>query len=456
MNRRTATRRSFLKASIALGAAPWIVPSTVFGANAPSNRVTVAHLGVGGRASALIGMFVQHDDVQIVALCDCFKNRREDMREKLNAKYGSKVVNAYADFREVLARDDVDAVVIATPDHWHVPLAVAAARAGKDMYVEKPLGVSMPWAERLRSELKATGRVFQYGTQQRSAAKFRVACELVRNGYIGEIQRVEAWCPDMSTQFEGFAVKPYGSTEPAEPPEGFDYDMWLGPAPKKPYTVDRCTPLGAYHIYDYALGFIAGWGAHPLDIAQWGLGRDHTSPVYYSGTGKIPAGGLCDSIESWDVHCEYEDGLPMRFMGSRVAEPVVSAYRKWVDHGTTFFGSDGWVSVDRSGMFTSDPKLAEIELTANDVHLKVSEGQERDFIDCVKSREEKINPIESAIRSDAISHLSDLAIRVNRPIRWDPRRERVDGDRRAARRLWRSLREPWNLKKPMITEGWEA
>ena len=146
----------------------------------------------------------------------------------------------------------------------------------------------------------------------------------------------------------------------------------------------------------------------------------------------------------------------MRFMGSRFAEPVVSAYRKWVDHGTTFFGSEGWISVDRSAMFTSDPKLAEIQLKPDDVHLKVSEGQERDFIDCVKSREETINPIESAVRSDAISHLGDLAIRVSRPIRWDPNRERVIDDRQASRRLWRSLRDPWNLKKPMLTEGWEG
>ncbi|HPJ98543.1 MAG TPA: Gfo/Idh/MocA family oxidoreductase [Candidatus Hydrogenedentes bacterium] len=456
MNRRATTRRNFLKMSAALGAAPWIVPSSVFGAKAPSNRVNVAHLGMGGRANSLVGMFVRHDDVQILAICDCFAHRREEMRDKLNAKYGGDVVKAYADFREVLSRDDVDAVVIATPDHWHVPLAIAAARTGKDMYVEKPLGVCMSWAERLRSELQAAKRVFQYGTQQRSNTAFRTACELVRNGYIGEIQRVEAWCPDMSTQFDGFNVKPYGSTEPAELPEGFDYDMWLGPAPEKPYTVDRCTPLGAYHIYDYALGFIAGWGAHPLDIAQWGLGRDHTSPVYYTGTGKIPAGGLCDSIESWDVHCEYEDGLPIRFMGSRVAEPIVSTYRKWGDHGTTFFGSDGWVSVDRSGMITNPPALADVQLKADDLRLKVSEGQERDFIDCVKSREETISPIESAVRSDAISHLSDLAIRVDRPIRWDPRHERVVDDPGAAQRLHRPLRQPWNLDKPMVTDGWEG
>ncbi len=456
MKQNSSTRRDFLKRSAALAAVPWIVPSSVFGANAPSNRVNVAYLAVGSRANALVGMFVRHDDVQILALCDCFANRRDEMCRKLNANYGGDVVKAYADFREVLARDDIDAVVISTPDHWHVPMAIASARAGKDMYVEKPLGVSMPWAHRLRAELESNQCIFQYGTQQRSDAKFRVACELVRNGYIGQIERVEVWCPDMSTQFDSFHVKPYGSTEPTEPPEGFDYDMWLGPAPEKPYTVDRCTQYGAYHIYDYALGFIAGWGSHPIDIAQWGLGRDHTSPVYYEGKGNTPLGGLCDTIESWDVHCEYDDGLPMRFMGSRVAEPIVTAYRTWRDHGTTFFGSEGWVSVDRGTLITSDPKLEEIELKPDDIRLKVSESQERDFIDCVKSREETISPLESAIRSDAISHLSDLAIRVNRPIRWDPKRERVIADRHAARRLFRSPRTPWHLRSSMVTRGWKA
>jgi predicted dehydrogenase len=236
-----------------------------------------------------------------------------------------------------------------------------AARAGKDMYVEKPLSTSLAWEMELRKAVKRNRSVFQYGTQQRSSSDFRIACELARNGYIGEIKRVEAWCPDISEQFDRFHVKQYGSTEPAPIPAGLDYNMWLGPAPQTPYTVDRCTQFGTYHIYDYALGFIAGWGAHPLDIAQWGLGKDHTSPVYYEGSGEIPIKGLYDTVSQWDIHCRYADGLPMRFMSERPAKPVVMKYRdKWNSHGTTFFGTEGWVSVDRSGLYTSDPKLKKI------------------------------------------------------------------------------------------------
>jgi predicted dehydrogenase len=456
MKHRTASRRTFLKTSAAVAAGPWVVPTSVFGAEAPGNRVTLAFLGVGGRANALIGNFVRHDDAQILAVCDCFESRRQQMKTKLNSKYGAEVVEAYADFRDVLARDDIDAVVVATPDHWHVPLAVAAAKAGKDMYVEKPLGVSMRWAQKLREALKETGRVFQYGTQQRSDPKFRAACELVRNGYIGEVERIEAWCPDMDTQYQQFSKPPYGSTEPGNPPGDLDYEMWLGPAPRKPYTVDRCTPWGAYHIYDYALGFIAGWGAHPLDIAQWGLDADATSPVRYEGMGSLPLGGLCDTIESWDVHCEYANGLPMRFMGSRMAEAVVSAYRPWVNHGTTFFGADSWVSVDRTDLFTSDPNLKGAEFKPDDVKLKASNDHARDFLDCVKSRETAVSHFEAAIRSDAISHLSNIAIRLERPIAWDPEKEAIVDDVEAEALLDRPIRAPWDLDAPMITRGGKA
>ena len=263
----------------------------------------------------------------------------------------------------MLARKDVDGVVVSTPDHWHVPVALYAARAGKDMYVEKPLGVAMAWAWKLRDAVAKHKVVFQYGTQQRGDQRqFRRACELVRNGYLGEIQRVDAWCPDMSSQFGNATVPPYGSTKPVDVPADLDYEMWIGPAPMKPYTADRTTCFGAYHIYDYALGFIAGWGAHPLDIAQWGLDADQSGPVRYEGTGKLPPkGSLWDSIESWDVHCEYADGVKLHFMGHRVAKPEVTRYHPaWADHGTTFFGAKGWISVNRSALYASDKALQKV------------------------------------------------------------------------------------------------
>ncbi len=445
------SRRTFLKRAAAAMAVPMLIPSHVLGESAPSNRVNVALIGAGGRGNGLLGDFTKVETARVVAVCDCFKERRETTCTRLKEVYQGDYARPYADFREVLASPDIDAVVVATPDHWHVPIAIAAARAGKDMYVEKPLGVSMEWAWTLRKAVRRNKSIFQYGTQQRSSEKFRRACELVRNGYIGEVQRIDAWCPDISSQYSAFSVPQYGSTEPADVPPDFDYDMWLGPAPKKPYTVDRCTCFGAYHIYDYALGFIAGWGAHPLDIAQWGLDTDHTSPVRYEGTGSIPTQGLYDTIDSWDMECAYKNGVKIRLMGHRVAEPVVTAYRPWKDHGTTFFGTEGWISVDRSDIHVSDAKLLDIVLKADDVRFRESSSHGRDFISCVKSRETPLSSLEAAIRSDTISHLCDISIRLNQPIEWDPEKERIVGNERAQALLSRPLREPWNLKKRMVS-----
>jgi len=447
------TRRSLLAGTAAALAAPMVIRSSAFGAGAPSNRIHMAAIGVGGRGSGNNwNGFAKFDDVRYLAACDCFKKRREAFARKVNKKYGSEVCKAYADFREVLARKDIDGVVVSTPDHWHVPIACAAAVAGKDMYVEKPLGVAMAWAWKLRDLVVKHNVIFQYGTQQRSGGAFRRAVNLVRNGYIGEIKRIEAWCPDMSSQFNRAHVKPYGSTEPADVPADLDYETWLGPAPKKPYTVDRCTCFGAYHIYDYALGFIAGWGAHPLDIAQWGLDADDTGPVKYEGAGTIPPeGSLWNSIESWDVTCTYASGIPMRFMGHRVAEPVVKKMvkRPWRSHGTTFYGSEGWVSVDRGGCYMNlkgEPVNAyKLDLKDSDTRVYESPGQGRNLLDCMKTRKAPINPLESAIRSDTISHLSDICIRTGRAIRWDPKKEQIVGDAEAAKMLDRAMRKPWTI-----------
>ncbi len=443
-----ASRRDFLKV---LGSvAPAIVPSSVFGAAAPSNRVNLAAFGVGGRGTADTSGINAHPDARFLAVCDCYESRREAKRRQWNKLYGGDYVKAYSNPWEVLQRADIDAVVIATPDHWHTPLAIAAIRAGKDVYVEKPLSVAMKWSWRLRDEMQGKGRILQYGTQQRSSKDFRYACELVRNGYIGKVQRIDAWCPDISQQYGEFGGQPtfsvyrYGSLRPAPAPADLNYDLWCGPSPLLPYTVDRCTSYGAYHIYDYALGFIAGWGAHPLDIAQWGLNADHTSPVYYEGAGSLPEYGLCDTVESWDIHCYYATGVRMRFMDWRVAKPAVMAYRKrWCDHGTTFFGTEGWVSVDREGLETSKESLRSVQFGANDSRLYVSDHHQKNFIDCVKSRKQPISPLEAAIRSDTISHLSDIVVRLKRPVEWDPQREAIAGDEEASRKLDRPMRKQW-------------
>ena len=448
------SRRDFLRSAAALAAAPAIVPAGVFGRNAPSNRVNLAAIGVGNRgASNVWADFVEtQDDVRLVAACDCFAGRRTDFAAKVNAFYGAKVCDPMADWREVLERKDVDGVIISTPDHWHVPIAYHAALAKKDMYVEKPLGIAMAWAWKLRRAAAANGIIFQYGTQQRSSGEFTRAVELVRNGYVGKIEHIDAWCSDMRSSgwYADVFAERFKDIEPAPVPPDLDYDMWIGPAPMKPYTKSRCTEWGSYHIYDYALGFIAGWGAHPLDIAQWGLDMDHTSPVHYEGKGEIPKGGLFDTVENWDIRCRYANGVTMRFMCDRVAKDVPGLMddpkkRPFMDHGTTFWGEGGWISVSRGALYASPKELQTARIRDDEKPVIRSASQGRNFVECMRSRRPTVNPLETAIRSDTISHLSDIAIRLGRAIRWDPEKERIIGDEEAEKKLDRPLRKPWKL-----------
>ncbi|MHC4200706.1 MAG: Gfo/Idh/MocA family protein [Planctomycetota bacterium] len=419
---RGLTRRRFLKgAAAAAGAAalPAIVPSSAFGA---SDRIALAHIGVGGRGGSLLGGFVGLGDCRIVATCDLFKSRREGRAGQVNGRYRSQVCKPYRDFREVLARDDIDAVVIATPDHWHVPIAMAAARAGKDMYVEKPLGVAAEWNFALRETLRRYGIIFQYGTQQRSSRHCRFGCELVRNGRIGKIQRIEVVAP---------GGRAGGSTTPIPVPADLDYDMWLGPAPWSPYTKDRCTSNGTYFVYDNSLGFIAGWGAHPLDILLWGSDPDNLVPVEFEGTGRIPTDGLFDTITSWDVRCKYANGVEMRFTPGGDST-------KWI-------GEKGWVRVRRGGLSTEPKSLMKSTIGPDEIHLVASRNHGQNFLDAVKTRTPAVSPIESSVDSDTISHLSDIAVRTGRKIRWDPKKEKIIGDEGAARMLNRAMRSPWRL-----------
>jgi hypothetical protein len=244
-------------------------------------------------------------------------------------------------------------------------------------------------------------------------------------------------------------IERFHDTRPAPVPPGFDYETWIGPAPMRPYTVTRCMEWGAYHIYDYALGFIAGWGVHPLDIAQWGLDMDHTSPVHYEGAGEVPEGGLFDTVELWDVRCRYANGVTMRFMSDRVAKPVVEPMgvkkRPFTDHGTTFWGDDGWISVNRGALYASPRELQTARIGDHEKPVIRSSSQGRNFVESIKSRRPTINPLESAIRSDTISHLSNIAIRLGRAIDWDPEEERITGDPEATRMLDRPMRAPWRI-----------
>jgi predicted dehydrogenase len=434
MKKPQLTRRDFIKRAAAAAAGAWaspaIIPSRALGRAsfiAPSDRISLGHIGVGGQGTWLLNGFLQLGASQSVAVCDVFRDRRHRAAALVDQKYAAlsgrgehRGCAIHEDFREVLARRDLDAVVIATPDHWHVPIAAAAARAGKDMYVEKPLGLSVDQDRALRSAVERYTNIFQYGTQQRSFnAHCAHACELVRNGYLGRIREIRVEAP---------AGSGGGSTTRAPVPEGFDYDFWLGPAPESPYTADRCTNLGSYHVYDNSLGYVAGWGAHPLDIMHWGYPK---IPVEYEGTGTIPTEGLFDTITNWSIRGRFADGALFLFKDG--------------PDKTTFIGEEGWVAASR-GDFDADPKsLLSVVIKPGEVHLLQGVNHYENFVDAVRTRREPASPIQSAVQSDFVSHLSDIAIRTGRKVRWDPAKEEIIGDEAALRRLVRPMRSPWRV-----------
>ena len=446
------SRRLFLKQTAFAAAMPNIISSTALGKGntpAPSERVNLGFIGVGSRGSGLLGGTLSNKNAQVVAVSDCFASKRENALKAIKDSYtkqGRQVeAKGYADFREMLAREDIDGVVIATTDHWHVPLSIYAIQAGKDVYVEKPLGVSVDYGFKLRKLVQDRGAVLQYGTQQRSDYYFRFACELARNGYVGKVESIDAWC--FSLGYDPNMAKRYPLNSPTKtPPADIDYDRWIGPAPMKPYSDVRVSTNGSYHIYDCALGYIAGWGAHPLDIAQWGNNTDETAPIYYEGTGKINEGTIFDTVAIWDINCKYANGVKMRFMDTSTAMPVVKKYHDRADgHGTTFHGTEGWVSVRRGSIHFSDEKLRRLKLKESDIHLYESKGHLGNFIDCIKTRKKPISTIEAAVQSDLISHLSNAVVRLDRPIKWDPKKEQIIGDNKAAKALNRKLRAPWTI-----------
>jgi hypothetical protein len=449
--RTTFARRDFLKGAAASCAAfslPTILTRPVFGADAPSNRVTIGQIGCGNIGSNYhIPAMMPMPDVRIIAVADAYKSRRDAAAARLNSAYGgSGIVKAYADFREILARGDVDAVVVGAHDNWHMPMSVAALKAGKDVYCQKPLGLDFGITGLLRSLVREKKRIFQFGTQYRSMPRYRQMVQLVRNGYIGKLQRIDVWCRDVSNDVGQYAVKPYGSTVQAPVPDDLDFDAWQGPSPMVPYTVDRATCWGGYHCPETSLGFIAGCGIHELGQAQWGNKSDHTSPIRYVGTGSVPKEGIFRTLERWDVTCDYANGVKLRFMDYRTAQPAAAPYvRSWhASDGLIFHGSEGWIG-DAEGFCASNPSLWRQKFKPSDEQLPVSPEHNRNFIDCVKSRQETICPVEMAIRCDAICQLANIAALTGREIQWDPEREMIVNNAEAAKMLVRPGRDKWKV-----------
>ena len=439
------TRRRLLDTSVrgaAVGLAlPTFVSASALGKDgkvAASERVGVGTISCGGRSGAARD-YPRYAKSQIVAVCD----PRADRRMRHKKQYGNCAdVN---DFRELLAHKDVDAVHIATQDHWHVPISLAAARAGKDMYTEKPLGISIEQCKAAREIVDKHKRVFQYGTQNRSMSQVRLGTQLVLNGHIGKVRQVYVWCP------QGHSG---GSPAPVLPvPEGFDYDMWLGPAPKAPFCKSRCLTGGArngiFHIYDYAIGFIAGWGAHPMDQAQqWADNAGLTIPVEYEGTGTIPTAGLFNTLTHWDMTCTYANGLKMRFLDNQTARKnnnVPNIDKMRFGHGSLWVGDKGWIAVTRGGWKLYPESLYAKAKDPGPKKLLVSTSHTRGFIDSVLSRTQPVSNLHSAVISDMICHLCDISMRTRRKITWDPVKETIVGDAEAAKMMHRPMRAPWTL-----------
>jgi len=354
MRNRIHSRRSFLTASAAAAmAAPVVVPAKALGlagGAAPSNRITMGCIGCGGRMRGVMAAFKAVKEVQPVATCDA----RQTVSEAFGKKLGVKPGSCYTDFRELVARDDVDTVAIATPDHWHVLQAIAAMRAGKDVYCEKPLSNTIEEGRALVETANRYGAVFQHGTQLRSLAGVRLACELVRNGRIGKLKEVRIGSPP------GKACGP----APGEPvPETIDYDLWLGPAPEVPYVGHVVNRKGWYFVSDYSKsGWIAGYGVHDLDIAQWGIDQERTGPVRIVGHGNYPRAGLFDTILTYDIEFQYANGAK-----------IIMTDTKKNRHGVKFIGEKGWVFT-RRGIEAEPKSLLNEKIGPDEIHLYDSPG----------------------------------------------------------------------------------
>lgn len=449
---RTISRRGFLgKGAELVGALigfPHIVPASALGKTgkvAANNRIAMGCIGTGNQGINDLRAFLRDERVQIVAVCDVnwesagyWNNRiggRETARRIVEEHYAQakasgqyKGCGAYEDFRDIIARDDVDVILTALPDHWHAIPVIEATRAGKDIYGEKPLSLTVAQGRAMSDAVKRYGRVFQTGSQQRSDRNFRRACELVRNGRIGRLHTVRCGLPGGTPD-----ISKMGSRDKPEPvPEGFNYDMWLGPAPWAPYCPARCH-VNFRWILDYSGGQVTDWGGHHPDIAQWGMDTENTGPVEIKNAkGEFAEDGLYNTAKEYYFECIYQNGVKL----------IISNRQRG---GVTFEGSEGSVWANR-GRHEAHPKsLLESTIGPDEIHLYRSDNHFRNFIDCVISRKQPVAPAETAHRSITICHLGNIAMRLRRNLKWDPDNERFINDDQANRMLSRPMRSPWHL-----------
>jgi len=442
------TRRKFLEGTAAAGAAvtlptgcirrritPPSVPATARRA-APSDRIVMGAIGVGSQGTGNMKSFLRQPDVQVVAVCDVDQAHRDRAKQIVDEQYENSDCTTYLDFRELIDRGDLDAVSIAVPDHWHAIPAITAARAGLDIYGEKPLARSIREGRAICDAVHRYGRVWQTGSWQRSRDNFRRACELVRNGRLGKIHKVEVGLPTGRT---------LGPQPELPVPDGLDWDFWLGPAPWVPYRdfsgnsssgdSKRRSPHWNWRwIMDYSGGQLTDWAGHHIDIAHWGLDLDYTGPVEIEGKGDFPTDGLWNVPPTYRFRCKYATGLDM-----------VVADDHQVGRGTKWFGEKGWIQVNRRSLESEPASILQQVIGPGEIKLYESRDHHRNFLDCVKSRQMTIAPVEVAHRSISVGLLGEIAMLTGRKIRWNPETEEIIGDPGASALLGRAYREPWHL-----------
>lgn len=460
MARARVSRRRFLAsagkgvvASAVVGGFPAIVPASVFGSTSPGNRINVGAIGTGriSRGHDLPGIW-KHDGARVMAVCDLDSRRMEDAKTLVNGHYAKKTgtaydgVTGYTKYQELLANKDVDAVVISTPDHWHCRIAIDAVEAGKDVYLQKPASLTIAEGRALSNAVHRTGRIFQIGSQQRSAAQFRYAAELVLNGRIGQLKTVEVGLPG----------DPAGEVEPEMPvPKNLDYEVWLGSTPVVYYTEKRVHPQVGYdrpgwlRCEQFGAGMITGWGAHHLDSAHWAMGTEYTGPVEIWGSAEFPTRGLWDVHGTFKTEALYANGVRMTVSGE-------------FPNGIKFEGTEGWIFVSRGSeqvtssdpvaklkdakaLSASDPKIITSVIGPDEINLPRSTDHHGNWLEAVKSRKPPIAPAEVAHRSCSACLLHHIAMKVKRKLYWDPVRERFKNDDEANAMRSRPERWPYGI-----------
>ncbi|WP_158794430.1 Gfo/Idh/MocA family oxidoreductase [Granulicella sp. L60] len=450
------SRRTFLKSSLGAAAAvgfPTILPSSVFGQMSPSNRINIGAIGVG-RISRVHDMpaILKVDNTRIMAVCDLYAPRVEQGKKFVNDFYSKKTgkpydgVTGYANFHDLLANKDIDAIVVSTPDHQHAIVAAAAVRAGKDVYLQKPASLTIAEGRYLSNAVQASGRILQIGSQQRSWKQFHRACELVRNGRIGEVKHVEIGLPG----------DPAGGNPDKMPvPTGFNYDAWLGSTPDVYYTLDRTMPLtgfdrpGWLRMEQFGAGMITGWGAHHVDTAHWGMNTEYTGPVEIWGSAEFPTTGLWNVHGKFLTHARYANGVTMDISGD-------------FPNGIKWYGTNGWIFVTRDEMTTptatpggqpvkieplmaSDPKILDSVIGPDEIHLYTATEQHANWIECIRTRKQPTAPVEIGHRACSTCLLHHIAMRANRHLHWDPDKEQFINDEEANAKLSRPQRSPYTF-----------